>query len=83
MYNKINIWLYPKELKDFINNDLKIKVTKTSVYNQYEFISKREIATFKTMRTPIERPLRVIDLYQFADSIFFEILTLRENDEIF
>ena len=83
MYNKINIWLYPTELRDFINNDLKIKTSKTSVYNQYEFASKREVAIFKIMRTPLERPLSQLDLYQFADAIFFEILTLKENDEIF
>ncbi len=83
MVDKINAWLYPKELKDFINNDLKIKIKKTRNFNEYHFVSKRELATFKIMRTPKERPLKDIDFYQFADLIFFEILNLKENDEIF
>ena len=77
MSKKFNVWLYSENLKDFINNDLKI-IKKRNVYL---FVSKKEDFTFKTLYYASPRGINGVLLFATADEIFSEIINERENEE--
>jgi len=78
MSKKLSLWLYSHNLRDFMNNDIKI-IRKSQ---SYLFISKKEKFIFKEIVTG-KNYMSETQLFQVADDIFAEIINLRdEKDEI-
>ena len=76
MFENLSLWLYSNDLRDFINNDLKI--IKSEKY--YHFVSKREKYTF--VKYSYSEPMHDCLLFQIADSIFYHLMLLKGNENI-
>lgn len=80
MSRQPKVWKYSENLRDFINNDLKIRIT----HNEVLFVSKKEVFTFRVYTYTDREQFDDTYLYQIADSIFSEIINLRDNNnEVF
>lgn len=75
-YKGLKPWRYANNLRDFINNDLRI----TRDEKFYYFKSKREEYCFAKL--PYSVDYSAVLLFQIADQIFFNIINMRENEAI-
>lgn len=76
MSKKLILQLYGKNLRDFINNDLKIIRTPT----KYLFVSKKQNYIFRSIdRIGEHTTLCATQMYQLADFIFSDIEHLRKT----
>ena len=77
---KLSVWLYSKNQRDFINNDVKVIVTD----KYFLFVSKKENYVFREIRYKClqqEERLTHLEIYMVWDEVFTDIINLRNNDE--
>lgn len=80
MSKQLSVWLYSQNLRDFINNDVKVVITDT----EFLFVSKKEDYTFMKVRyNCILRKERMSDMeiYLTWDEIYTEIINVRDTNE--
>ena len=84
MSKKLNPDLYSKNLRDFINNDVKVVRTE----NFFFFVSKKEDYVFRRYRKSKvflqedDQWMHSIDIFMLWDKVYNEIINLRTgNDE--
>lgn len=80
MSKQLSVWLYAQNLRDFINNDVKVIITNT----EFLFVSKKEDYTFMKVRYNCilrKEKLDHVEIYETWDEIFNQIINLRDTDE--
>ena len=77
--NRLRAWIYSQNLRDFINHEIKVVITKSD----YIFKSKLQDYTFRIISRE-EIPFLAFDVisYSIVTDIFDQICEKRNNDSI-
>ena len=79
MAKRIKIWLYKENIRDFINNDIKVVITS----EDYMFVSKVQDYTFRIISaTEFPKKIRDLVIFMVMDEIFAELCQIREDESI-